>query len=259
MIRLVVVVSLYQVIEDLAESFSGFEYVGHPSSDLTLFSFGSIKVCTGFGCGIARVRDRKIYDEMSRTQTTWAVQTRRAYFTKCVKNTLTMLALNVPTVTMNISRTGRLLNFDHRGMVVSMLRGFPDRLMERLRTQPSSALLATLHHRLANFDPTDFQKHQDVCDLMIELLPTGPQSVPGIDASVRNHWLFPVMVDHSDEVLKELNKAGIDTFKGATQLALIQTPEEVKADVKPPVSTHAHSDEHMGCRMSNRAQERNRV
>ncbi len=33
-----------QVVEDLAEAFAGLDYTGHPQSDLSLFSFGSIKV-----------------------------------------------------------------------------------------------------------------------------------------------------------------------------------------------------------------------
>jgi dTDP-4-amino-4,6-dideoxygalactose transaminase len=36
------------IIEDAAEGFSGWDYLGHPESDLVLFSFGSMKVATAF-------------------------------------------------------------------------------------------------------------------------------------------------------------------------------------------------------------------
>ena len=219
------------VIEDLAQSFSGFEYVGHPQSELTLFSFGTIKISTGFGGGVARVRNRRTFDDMIALQSQLPVQTRGAYFHKCVKNSLTMLALNHSFTTRTICSGARRFNIDHRGMVVAMLRGFPDKLMERLRTQPSTALLSMLYHRLSSFDPIVFQHHQDNCDLMIELLPKGV-TVPGRDAPVRNHWLFPVLVDHSDDVLKELVNAGIDTFKGATQLALVPKPDGFNGQIQ---------------------------
>jgi perosamine synthetase len=222
------------LIEDMAESFSGFEYIGHPSSDLTFVSFGSIKVATSFGGGLGRIRKKETWDEMRKMQDTWVVQTRSAYFTKCCKNTLTMLALNVPSCSSAVMRSARAMNFDHKALVVSMLRGFPDRLMERLRAQPSGAMLSMLHRRLSHFSPGDFQQHQDVCDLMVELLPHSPGCIPGAEAPIRNHWLFPVTVEHIDEVLRELNAAGVDAYKGATQLALVPTPEEAKGEVATP-------------------------
>lgn len=224
-----------QLVEDCAESFSGFEYVGHPQSDLTLFSFGSIKVCTGFGCGVARVRSRDVYDNMSRAHSAWAAQSRTAFLTKCIKNTLTMAALNVPAVSGATMKVARAYNVDHKSIVVQLLRGFPDRLMSRLRTQPSTAMLSMLRHRLANFDEAEFQRHQDTCDLMLELMPPSTACIPGIDAPVRNHWLFPVLVDRSDETLQRLNHQGVDAYKGATQLALVAMPEELQGEVPMPV------------------------
>jgi dTDP-4-amino-4,6-dideoxygalactose transaminase len=43
------------VIEDCAEGFCGFDYIGNPRSDLCLFSFGVIKFNTAFGGAIAKV------------------------------------------------------------------------------------------------------------------------------------------------------------------------------------------------------------
>lgn len=43
------------VIEDCAEAFCGFEYLGNPRSDLCLFSFGAIKFNSSFGGAIAKV------------------------------------------------------------------------------------------------------------------------------------------------------------------------------------------------------------
>lgn len=225
-----------QLIEDCAESFSGFEYLGHPSSDLTLISFGSIKVATGFGCGLGRVRDRATAEAMQREQDGWEPQGRSAFFTKCVKNTFAMAVLNVPLISNGVMQGARAAGYDHKALVVSSLRGFPgDQLMGRLRAQPSVAMLEMLRRKLLSFDPAAFQAHQDACDLMLELLPASV-SAPGLDAPIRNHWLFPVLVDDIDAVLKELNDAGVDAYKGATQLALVPKPQEVQEHTPPTVS-----------------------
>ena len=84
---------------------------------------------------------------------------------QCVKNSLAMVVLNAPPVTGALTRSARVLNWDVKASVVSLMRGFPDRLMERLREQPCAALLALLHRRMQHFDAQAFQTHQDKCDV----------------------------------------------------------------------------------------------
>lgn len=154
-----------QLIEDLAETFSGLDAIGHPQADLAFLSFGSIKVATAFGGGVCRVRDQSTWSDMRQRQDSWSTQTRHTFFMKCVKNTFAILALNFPLITGGLIRSGRTFNWDVKASVVAMMRGFPDRLMERLREQPSAALLSMIRYRLGNLDPTRFQEHQDKCDV----------------------------------------------------------------------------------------------
>jgi hypothetical protein len=77
-----------------------------------------------------------------------------------------MFALNVPPFTGGLIRGARQFNWDVKAAVVGMMRGFPgDQLMERLREQPSAALLHVLHRRLSQLDVERFQRHQDRCDV----------------------------------------------------------------------------------------------
>ena len=255
-----------RLIEDLAESFSGLDHLGHPAADLALLSFGSIKVATAFGGGIARVRDGRVWEQMQRMQEGWAVQSRQTFFSKvstchrdgaragggdfasallhswpswrncfffllllflfvtellayvavartacstffqrcpahplslcpkhqCVKNSLAMVVLNAPPVTGGLTRSARVLNWDVKASVVSLMRGFPDRLMERLREQPCAALLAVLHRRMQRFDAQAFQTHQDKCDVSEGQLLLAPrrceEAVGGGDAQLRTHF-----------------------------------------------------------------------
>ena len=81
---IVAVASRYnvQLIEDLAETFSGLDAIGHPQADLAFLSFGSIKVATAFGGGVCRVRDHATWLDMSKRQETWNTQTRHTFFMK---------------------------------------------------------------------------------------------------------------------------------------------------------------------------------
>jgi dTDP-4-amino-4,6-dideoxygalactose transaminase len=57
------------IIEDVAESFTGPKTTGHPGSTMTMFSFGAIKVQTCIYGGISVIRnDEKLYNEMRAIQ-----------------------------------------------------------------------------------------------------------------------------------------------------------------------------------------------
>ena len=62
-------------------------------------------------------------------------------------------------------------------------------------------------------------------------------TVPGLACPTRNFWLFPVCVDQPDATLTALNQAGIDAYRGATQVrAPCQQPKN-SLDPSPPTLT----------------------
>ena len=76
--------------------------------------------------------------------------------------------------------------------VRQMLRGFPDHLIERIREQPSGALLATMLKRQKSFSTADFCLQRLKGDYIASRLPPS-LDVVGIKAAVNNYWLFPVI------------------------------------------------------------------
>lgn len=70
------------LIEDWAEGFSGFDYLGHPESDLSLFSFGPIKYYTAYGGAIAKVKDINVYHRMKNLHESYPMQSHSDYMKK---------------------------------------------------------------------------------------------------------------------------------------------------------------------------------
>ena len=181
------------VVEDCAESFGGFDYLGYEGSDVALFSFGPIKHHTAFGGAIAKIRSKDLYEKMSHLYETDPFQPHVQYLKKVVKYALAHICLDCPTVSRLIMYFSRLLNIDHKKYVVSMLRGFPDKLMVKLRQRPCDALLAMIAMRLNQVDLTGISLSNLKHEYVQERLPSGVTQV-GAKADIRNHWLFPILV-----------------------------------------------------------------
>lgn len=68
------------ILEDVAESFTGPKKTGHPDATMTMFSFGAIKIQTCIYGGISVVRnDDKLYNEMRNIQESYPLFTPQMY------------------------------------------------------------------------------------------------------------------------------------------------------------------------------------
>jgi len=181
------------VVEDCAESFGGFDYLGYEGSDLALFSFGPIKHHTAFGGAIVKVRCKDLYEKMSRLYETDPVQSHLEYLKKIIKYAIAYILLDCPQIIKPGMYLTRLLNIDHKKYLISMLRGFPSKLMEKLRHRPCNAILAMMALRLNEVDPTGISLSNLKHEYVTERLP-GSVTQVGAKADVKNHWLFPIVV-----------------------------------------------------------------
>jgi dTDP-4-amino-4,6-dideoxygalactose transaminase len=116
--------------------------------------------------------------------------------------------------------------------MVRMMRGFgggeggAEALVAAISMRPCAALLALLARRLAAFDASLFARHVRNGDLVVSRL--SPRAVvPGERAAARNYWLFPVVVRDPERVLRALNAAGVDAYRGASQLACVEGAERL--------------------------------
>ncbi|XP_071801033.1 uncharacterized protein [Asterias amurensis] len=239
------------VLEDCAQAFCGLKKVGHPKADLSLFSFGSIKTSTAFGGAIVRIRDRSLFQKMNLLHNRYLIQSRTAYFKKILNCFLGIVGLNSPLRMKFLLNVFQMMGWDHHKLVISMLRAFPMSDLKLLRLQPSTALLGMMLRRFQNFDEKKFEDGIKKCDYVTNRLPKDAKIV-GKKAEIRNYWLFPLIVDDPERVLKELNRRGIDGYRGATQLTCLKPrpclePHPNSPDVdhsisSPPIEAQYISD-----------------
>eukprot|EP00743_Colponemidia_sp_Colp-15_P005348 GILK01005750.1.p1 GENE.GILK01005750.1~~GILK01005750.1.p1 ORF type:complete len:424 (+),score=54.88 GILK01005750.1:45-1316(+) len=213
------------LIEDVAEGFDGLDYIGHPDSDLSLFSFGTIKVATAFGGGMATVRDAETLARMRSLNMRYPIQSRASYAKKVLKNIPLTVVLNEKISPRILIPSSLFFGFDHKALVVSLIRGFDPSadLSEKFRFQPSTPLLSILLYRLKTFNRQEFLQGTVKGQYMQSLLPKNI-TVPGMAADLRNFWLYPICVENRDAVLRQLNMRGVDAYVGATQLKLVEPP-----------------------------------
>ncbi|KAL4217219.1 hypothetical protein ACF0H5_023671 [Mactra antiquata] len=214
------------VIEDCAESFCGYHRLGDPRSDVALFSFGVIKYCTSFGGAIVKIRDQLLYDKMMQTYNQYPTQKSSEYLTKICKYMFFFGSLEMSTGIMYICRS---LNIDYKSFFLKLLRGFPKDMLRRIKHKPSTPLLSTMKRRFENFKQSEFENAQVKGEYARQRLPENAQLI-GMKAKINNYWLFPILVDTPDEILHWLNAVGVEAYRGATQLNIIEPENDVNTD-----------------------------
>ena len=183
------------VLEDCAESFQGLKRKGHKLSDLTFFSFGSIKHYTSLGGAMVRVKNPHILTKMRSRLEEYPVQSQWTYFKKLCSYSLLMMGLN--NALMNwlvINNLFHPMGFKYKEYFISLMRAFPGGVtLNKLRYQPSAMLLKFMLYRLRRVHSKDFRKIKLKGDFVSRNLPSNV-FVPGQRADITSYWLFPLVV-----------------------------------------------------------------
>ncbi|XP_071492856.1 uncharacterized protein [Diadema antillarum] len=229
------------ILEDCAESFSGTQNHGHPGADVTFFSFGIIKTCTAFGGAIAVVRDPALREKMRTLYHSYPVQSRSVYLSKVLKYSAVMTIVNSPTLTRFLTQFLSSLGLDHREIIIKHIRGFPTNFIDSIRMKPNVTLLYMMYRKLLHFDTNSFMLGNIKAEFVSERLPQEVKQL-GLKAKTRNYWLFPVLVSDPERVVRELNARGVDAYRGATQLNLVEfDPPSLGPDPRL-AAPHTHSE-----------------
>lgn len=210
------------VFEDCAQAFSGFDYNGHPRSDVTMFSFGPIKTSTALGGGLLLYRDKVLRNAVESVQLGYPVQSVKEYFFRLIKYTFLKAIIN-PICFEIMFRLCPICGTTHDKIIGGSVRGFagPD-FFSRIRRQPCGALAKLLTKRIRHFKSTVIEKRVRNAHTFISLVPGIRR--PGNAAFRHTHWVFPVEVEQPDRFLAHLWQHGIDATQGASNLSAVDVP-----------------------------------
>ena len=210
------------VIEDCAQAYTGDEYRGHPESDVSLWSFGPIKTATALAGGVLRFRDRSLCDRVRDRQSRWPVQSRWKFMTRLAKYSFLKL-LSYRSVFTLFAWGCKAVGKSHDAVISASVRGFAGPgFFDRIRQQPSAALLRLLERRFKNLDRARIAERIASARQTIEALPDLER--PGDEAAFHSYWVFPVLHDDPERMIHHLWARGIDATRGASSLFVVAPP-----------------------------------
>jgi perosamine synthetase len=219
------------LVEDAAQAWAGDGWLGHPASDVALFSFGPIKTATTLAGAMARFRDPALAARVDAIQQRWPLQSRASYAARLAKYALLQLLASRPVYTLFVHAC-RLVGADHDRIVSGSVRGFAGPgFFARIRRRPCAPLLALMDARLAS--PRGRREQADALAGRIAharrvhaaLPPALAASLPGVACAAHTHWVLPLLHDEPDALLRELQPCGVDATRGASSLRVVEAPE----------------------------------
>lgn len=204
------------VLEDCAQAYAADGFHGHTSSDVRMFSFGTIKTATAFGGGLFLVRDAALHERLAQRHIHWPVQSTWSYAKRLLKFGA-FLPLQSPCAYGFLFRTIRFFGGDPDQVITGLSRGFAGGdFFKKLRRQPCPALRSLIAHRLATYDPTRVHRRANAGEFMLSRLENVRPL--GARAANRTHWLFPLRVQNPDELMRHLWLAGFDATRASSSL-----------------------------------------
>lgn len=212
------------VFEDCAQAFTGDEYRGHPESDVSMFSFGSIKTASALGGGLFRFRDAGLRDRVAATQTALPIQSRGAFLQRLCKYGVLKALTWRPVYSLFVALC-RLAGRNHDQVVGHAVRGFAGGdFFRKIRQQPSSALMALLARRIGSYPASRVAGRARVARSAAALLPG--VRWPGEGAAEHAFWVFPILSKSPERLIRHLWSQGFDATQGASNLTVVPPPED---------------------------------
>ena len=224
------------VIEDCAQAYAANGDWGHPQSDVSLFSFGPIKTATALAGGILRFRDPSLCQAVRSYQDQWPLQSRRQFWARICKYSLLVLVSYRASYRLLVAGCS-LLRINHDRLISQSVRGFSgDDFFKQIRQRPSAPVLALLERRLQRFDRTRIDARVKLAEQLIRWCPHLER--PGSQAFEHTHWVFPILCDAPEDLMKYLWGQGFDATQGGSSLYVIDPPMD-RREIEPTEAKRA--------------------
>lgn len=223
------------VVEDCAQVWCEPHWCGNEETDISLFSFGTIKTATSLGGALCRVKDSKVLARMHEIQTQEPIQSSGKFRFKLIKAAF-LKAISTKFLFAVIVEIGKQFGKNVDDILGGVARGFSDKdLFTQLRQQPNRGTLRLLKHRLQTYDSQRITRRIKHAQLIIAKLKL-QESQPELLDSQHTFWLFPFITDRPDEFMTFLRGHGFDTTQRG-RLEIVPPPPD-RPELSCPVATN---------------------
>ena len=207
------------LIEDCAQSFYSKSYSGNPKSDISMFSFGTIKTSTALGGGILVVRNNlPLVNKMQDLNDAYPIQNRIEFILKVIKYFL-ITFLSSPRIFPWVIKFIKRKNIDYDLYIHNLSRSFPSgHLFEKIRRQQCFPLLKLLKYRLDKDQHKTIEARIEKGNYLLQNLPDSFK-FPGQQATFQTYWAFPILASEPQKIIDSLRKNGFDvTHRNSLQI-----------------------------------------
>ena len=213
------------IIEDCAQAYSGINgYIKQSKTDISMFSFGSIKSITALGGGIGFTMDKELKKEINNKISKYP-KIKNAEFRKKVLKYIALKILSNTFIYGFFILICRLLNIDYDKVIISTVRMVQDdSLLEAIRKEPATSQLRYLLYRLTSMKENHINQRKEVGDLVKNLLKSC--DIHGSANPTHSYWLFPIRSSRKEKLVRSLRDSGFDATFTSTQLIPINEPDE---------------------------------
>lgn len=218
------------LIEDCAQAYSSRNYRGDPRADVSMFSFGPIKTNTALSGGVLQVRRPKLLQAMQDKQSGMPIQSRFS-FAKRIAKYAVVKTLSTRIICGAIYRLMKMRGSSHDSMASTMARGFAGPgFFSKIRKQPSTPLLGLLRYKLEKYQAIETEVRREHGQFLLNSL--GKEfRVLGAEMNRQTWWVFPILVDHPEVVVRKLWDAGFDATNHCSLHAIFDSDDSIARTV----------------------------
>ena len=205
------------IIEDCAQAYNGINgYTKQSKTDISMFSFGSIKSITALGGAVGFAMDNKLKKEIINKISKYP-KIKNAEFRKKVLKYIGLKILSNPYVYGLFILICRILKINYDKAIISTVRMVQDgSLLEAIRKEPATSQLRYLLYRLASMKENHIYQRKEVGDYVKNLLKSC--DIHGSANTTHSYWLFPIRSSRREKLVKLLRESGFDATFTSTQL-----------------------------------------
>ena len=213
------------IVEDCAQAYNGIsEYTKQSKTDISMFSFGSIKSITALGGAIGFTMDKELKKEINNKISKYP-KIKNAEFRKKVLKYIALKILSNPFIYGFFILACRFLKIDYDKAIISSVRMVQDdNLFEAIRKNPSTSHLRYLLYRLTSMQENHISQRKEVGDYLKNLLKNC--DIHGSANPTHSYWLFPIRSSRREKLVKLLRDSGFDATFTSTQLIPINEHDE---------------------------------